>query len=392
MLANFSGVLLFLNMLTEKEQIFQEIKKANNILITFNKDWNGDAVSSALTLYLYLRSIDKKCEIIAEDKKDSKLFDFLPSHTEIKNDFEGLKRFVISIDTLNTDIERVKYKKNGNSLDFVIFPKKGFLSEKDVSTKPGNFKFDLIISIDSPDLESIGKVYEYDTEFFYHTPIINIDHKSSNENFGQINIIDLTAVSVSEILTNIFNNEKKITEEMATCLLTGIISKTKNFRTPNITPKVLTTSSKLISLGADREKIVNKLYRSRSINVLKLWGRILARLTSKLNNGVLWSIITKEDFAKTNTNENDIKEAIDELIANIPEAKTAVIFYESEEESKKVSKAIIYSVKNINIFDFLKEWRPSGEKNLARITIDKPVKEAEKDIIGHLEKKLESLI
>ena len=85
--------------------------------------------------------------------------------------------------------------------------------------------------------------------------------------------------------------------------------------------------SKLISLGGDRENIVNKIYRSRSINVLKLWGRILARLTSTLNNGVLWSIIASDDFKKTDTTKQDVPEAIDELISNTHAHLTAVSQY-----------------------------------------------------------------
>ncbi len=386
-------------MLTINEQIFQEIKKSKNILITFNKNWNGDAVSSALALFLYLKKINKKCEIIADKNKGKDIFSFLPEYNKIQNSFTGLKRFIISINTLNTEIEKVKYEKNTNSLDFIIFPKKGFLRDKDISTKAGNFKFDLIISIDNPDLESIGQIYEQETDFFYHTPIINIDHKSNNENFGQINLIDLTTVSVSEILTNLItSNKDDISEDIATCLLAGIISKTKNFRTTNITPKVLTNSSKLITLGADREKIVNKIFRSRSINVLKLWGRVLARLTSTLNNGVLWSVITKEDFKKTSTTLNDIPEVIDELISNIPEAKIVVIFYELSSEKEQSPKneheteAIIYSVKNVNPFELMKEWKPRGEQNLAKILINKSVKEAEKEIITHIKENLEGII
>ncbi len=380
-------------MLTINEQIFQEIKKSKNILITFNKNWNGDAVSSALALFLYLKKLNKKCEIIADNNKGKDIFNFLPSYNEIKNSFEGLKKFIISINTINTEIEKVKYEKNEDSLDFVIFPKKGFLKDKDITTKAGSFKFDLIISIDAPDLESIGKIYEHETDFFYHTPIINIDHKSNNENFGQINLIDLTAVSVSEILTNLLSdNKENMSEDIATCLLTGIISKTKNFRTTNITPKVLTNSSMLITAGGDREKIVNKMFRSRSINVLKLWGRVLARLTSTLNNGILWSVITKEDFKKTSTDLNDIPEVIDELISNIPEAKIVVIFYEVDSKNEHKTEAIIYSTKNVNPFELMKKWRPRGEQNLAKIFINKSVKETEKEIITHIQENLKDII
>ena len=89
-------------------------------------------------------------------------------------------------------------------------------------------KYDLIITVDSPDLESLGKLFEENTDFFYNTPIINIDHSSDNENYGQINHVDLTASSTAELIFNMFEeyDMKMINEDIATCLLTGIFTAT----------------------------------------------------------------------------------------------------------------------------------------------------------------------
>ena len=43
-------------MLTQEQQIFEQIKKAKNILITFSAEWSGDAVSSALALNSFLKT------------------------------------------------------------------------------------------------------------------------------------------------------------------------------------------------------------------------------------------------------------------------------------------------------------------------------------------------
>ncbi|MDP2766655.1 MAG: hypothetical protein Q8O41_04270, partial [Candidatus Methanoperedens sp.] len=63
-------------------------------------------------------------------------------------------------------------------------------TEDDISSRSSGFKYDLIIALDTADLESLGQIYDNDTEFFYKTPIINIDHHSENEEFGQINFIE----------------------------------------------------------------------------------------------------------------------------------------------------------------------------------------------------------
>ncbi len=385
-------------MLTQEQQIFEQVKKANNVLVTFPKDWSGDAVASSLAIFLFLKKMGKNVEIVAEENKNNeKLFGFLPGFSNIKTSFNDLRNLVISLDTTNIKIDKIKYKTENDRLDFIITPKEGSFSNKDISTFSGNFKYDLIITIDTPDLESLGSVYDNDTEFFYNTPIINIDHHSSNEEYGQINCVDLTAVAAAEALFSLMTEYQRdaIDEDIATCLLAGIISKTRSFKSQNITPDALSVSAQLISMGARRDEIVNKFYRSRSIGVLKLWGRILARLTSSYNNKLVWSVLSNLDFSKTETNENDLSEVIDELIVSIPEAKVIVIIYETEiaKEGKKSieTKALIYSVKNIDSLYLIKEFNPQGTKKLAEISIDKSIQEAEGDIINVIKNKLTKL-
>ena len=377
-------------MLTQEQQIFKQIKKAKNILITFRKTWNGDSVASALAMYLFLKKLDKQVDIAAEKFDQGNLYSFLPSYEEIKNSVENLRQFIISLDIANTKVNQIKYKVKDNALNFIISPKDGFFNEEDISTRSGDFKYDLVITVDTPDLEFLGKIYDNDTEFFYNTPIINIDHHGSNEEFGQINQIDLTAVSTSEILFSLFNNYSRefIDEDVATCLLAGMISKTRSFKTPNVTPAALSTAAQLISMGARREEIVNNLYRSRPLNVLKLWGRVLARLSGALENKLVWSAIKKEDFEKTETNEDDLGEIIDELIVNMPEVRVVVLIYDGNGEK---TKALIYSIKNIDSLNLVKEYDPQGTKKMAVVKTKKPREEAEKEIIGLIKEKLGKL-
>jgi phosphoesterase RecJ-like protein len=355
-------------------------------------------VASALAMYLFLTKLDKKVDIVAEKFDQGNLYSFLPSYGEIKNSIENLRQFIISLDIENVKVNQIKYKVKDNTLNFIISPQEGFFNEDDISTRSGDFKYDLIIVLDTPDLEFLGKIYDNDTEFFYQTSIINIDHHGSNEEFGQINLIELTSVSTSEILFSLFNNYSRdlIDEDIATCLLAGMISKTRSFKTPNVTPMALSAAAQLISMGARREEIVNYLYRSRPLSVLKLWGRILARLSSALDEKLVWSTVTKDDFIKTETTENDLSEVIDELIVNMPRVKVIVLVYEVVENlsaggGKQSTKALIYSVKNIDSLNLVKEWNPQGTKKVALIKTEKPREETEKEIIELIKEKLEKL-
>ncbi len=384
-------------MLTQEQQIIEQIKKANNILITFNQIWNGDAVASALAMYLFLKKMDKKVTIAADKFDQGKLFSFLPSYASIKHSLKNIRNFIISLSLAKSKVEKVKYEIKDDALNFIITPKDGTFTGDDISSDYRGFTFDLIIVLDTPDLEALGKIYDNDTEFFYHTPIINIDHHADNEAFGQINQIELTSIATAEILFNLIAGHTRdlIDENIATCLLTGIIAKTKSFKTKNITPQALSTASQLIAMGGRREEIVDTLYRSRALNVLKLWGRVLARLNSETDNKLVWSILTKTDFAKTQTNEDDLSEVVDELIINIPEADVIALIYEHEINSEtgvqSATKALIYSTKNTDSLDLAKHWNPKGTKAIAKITIPKPLQAAEQEIISQLKTELNKL-
>jgi phosphoesterase RecJ-like protein len=380
-------------MLNQKQQVFEQIKKANNILITFAKNWSGDSIASALALLIFLKKIGKNVDVVAEKAEQSRLFSFLPSYSAIKNNLDNLRKFIISLDIRQTKVSQIKYKVEKETLDFIISPADGFFTKDDISTKTSGFKYDLIITVDTRDLESLGKIYDNDTEFFYKAPIINIDNHPSNESFGQVNLVELTAISVTEILFALFENYSRdiIDEEIATCLLAGMISKTRSFKTPNVTPASLSIASQLISMGARREEIVNHLYRSRSLNVLKLWGQVLARLAGTPDNKLIWSSINTPDFVKTETSESDLNEVIDELIVNIPQAKVIVIFYETVIDKTSTANAIIYTTKNIDVLSLAKEYNPVGVKNLAHLTDKRPMIEVEKQIIASLTEKLNKL-
>jgi nanoRNase/pAp phosphatase (c-di-AMP/oligoRNAs hydrolase) len=414
--------------MTINQQFFNLIKKSNNILISFPINWNGDAISASLALFLFLKKIGKNVEIGAEQMRKTdnfkipmESFKFLPSFSSIKNSLENLTKFIVSVDLKNAKVSQIKYVIENNKLNFIISPQDGFFTEEDISSNISGFKYDLIITIDSQDLESLGKIYDNNIEFFYKTPIINIDQSPENEEFGQLNILDLKAVSVTEIIFSLMNdyNKKLIDEDIATCLLTGIIFRTKSFKTPNITPRVLSITSRLIEIGARREEIVANLYRSRSLNTLKLWGRVLNNLSTNENNSIIWATLFKNDFQITKSSEENLQDIIDELIISIPTAKVIIIFYSLTEMSVLENQYLsdedkidfsnktlvvhnsnenifktnisVCSVKNIDALNLIKNLKPEGTKKIAQATVDRPIKEVEKEIISSVKKQLDKI-
>jgi phosphoesterase RecJ-like protein len=382
-------------MLTIDQQIFEQIKKANRIMIALPDTRDIDAVASALALSMLLKKMDKPADIITNTADST--FSFLPGAEQIKPALEKNAQFVVSVGLGDAKIDNIKYRIEDKDLKFIITSSQGKLKAENVTCGVESTKYDLIFTLNASDLESLGKIYQADPELFYKTPLVNIDHSPENEDYGQINMVDLTAVSTTEIIFDLIIKLDRnfIDEQIATCLLAGIIFATKSYKTENITPNSLLVSSELISMGAKREEVVNHLYRSRPFNVLKLWGRVLARLSGDLDEKLVWASLNTFDFQKTGSSEKDLDDIIDELIINIPKARVIIIIYEPLEKENKSQKAstqaTIYSVKTLSALDLAKQWQPTGNKKQALIKIDKPIAEAEKEIIQSIKAKLSKL-
>jgi len=379
-------------MLNTQEQFFKQIDKCERPLIVFPTDWTGDAVASSLALFLFLKKINKEVEIVADSSAKSPVWSFLPGQLEIKNSLNNLRKFIISLDISQTKINKVKYNILDNKLNFIISPEDGWFKAEDISTTDSGFKYDLIITLGATDLESLGQIYDNNVEFFYKTSIINIDYQASNEEFGQINLIDINSTSTSETLFDLIQEKQAdlMDEDIATCLLAGIISGTKNFRTPNLSPRTLLTTSKLISLGGRREEIIDKLYHSRNFKTLKLWGKVLSNLNTSLNGQIVWSIIKRDDFKTTEAMEDSLLDIIDELIVNIPEAKVITIIFENPENEQ--NKILLYSVKNVNALEILKDYNPKGTSKIAQANLSGKLEEVSQKYLSDLEIKLKNLI
>jgi len=384
-------------MLSKEEQFFKEINKAKNILISFSVDFNGDAISSSLALYWLLKKMGKQVNIVtdpslsdrSEQVSANKIFNFLPGFSDIKSTLDNVRKFIVSLDISNAKVDQIKYTLEKNKLNFIVSPKEGFFTDNDISTHTSGFKYDLIITVDVMDLESLGKTYDNNVEFFYKTPIINIDHHASNEDFGQINIIDLNAVSSSEIIFNIFKSQSVdlIDEDIATCLLSGIIYKSKSFKTPNLTPKTLLSTSQLINLGARREEIINNLYRSRSLESLKLWGKVLNNLKSLSKEELIYSTVTSKDFDETGANSKHLLSVVEELIASIPKAKIILIFY-PQKDNENMTNFLIFSIRNINSLEIIQEYQAQGSQKIAQGSINEKLEIATNRVLETVKNKL----
>jgi len=377
-------------MLNINEQIYKQIKNAHSILVVFPFNWEGDDVFASLALYSSLKKIGKEVEIVAQKtNKNLASFSFIPEIKDIKNSLEHLRRFIVSLNISKTKVSQIKYVVEENKLNFIVSPATGWFEPQDVSSRAGEFKHDLIIVIGANDLESLGLIYDQNIEFFYKTPIINISSESTTEEFGQINLIDLNCAAVSELVYKLIKSwpENISDENLATIILAGIIAKTKNFKTSNLSPETLLLTSELISLGAKREEIINRFYRSRQITDLKIWGKILNNLRFEANGKLIISYLKFSDLETKTINEETLRDIVEELITNLPNALIAIILIEDSNNTR----FFLYSLKTLNILEIANKYELSGNIKNAAGFIEKNLSEADRELSAYFISLLDKL-
>lgn len=369
--------------LTPKQQALERIKGAEKILLLTHKQPDGDALGSLLALGTALKKMNKTVtSIISEPVPAS--FQFLPHISTLETNVSGGADFIISIDTTNTGFEKMGYKRDdvNNRILIVITPDHGTIRQEDVRFEPNGYDVDLIITLDCNTIDRVGDFYNHHTSLFYETPLVNIDHHADNEQFGAVNWVDVTATSTSEILVSLLEalgrDTALIDADVATCLLTGIITDTGSFKNTNTTPKSLTVAAQLVAAGARQQEIVHHLYKIKPISTLKLWGKALSNIKQNPELRVLWTTVSKRDIADAGADQTEIKGVVDELLKT---AEGVAFVFLLTEKNDAVHVSFRAVEKGIPVSDVAKLLGGGGHEAAAAAEIEDSLSNAEEKVL-----------
>lgn len=148
--------------------------------------------------------------------------------------------------------------------------------------------FDLVISLDSSDLQRLGSAYS--PQHHAKLPLINIDHHVTNVHFGTLNIVDVAASSTAEMVYRLAEAlEWPISQPAAQCILAGLVADTLCFRTANVTASVLGIAQSLMEAGASLALVNEHLFNRRTSASICIWGKALSNV--RLENRIIWTTI-----------------------------------------------------------------------------------------------------
>ncbi len=189
--------------------------------------------------------------------------------------------------------------------------------------------YDLVIIFDSGDLKYAG-ADEILPQLANHPPLINIDHHATNKSFGDVNLVKADAASTTEILFGFFETLKiKISPEMATGLLSGIIFDTYNFANPNTTSATLAAAAKLLTFGAKLFLVSESILKNKNVEILQTWGAALINLVRQPEYNIAVTVINQDDIPKT-TDGTDFTEGIANFLNILSGVKAVLILQQQE--------------------------------------------------------------
>lgn len=144
--------------------------------------------------------------------------------------------------------------------------------------------------------------------------ILDIDHHLGNSHFGALNYVLPHECSTGTCVMHLLRAMKvPITPEIATCLLTTIMTDTGGFMHSNTTPEVLMLSAELIGSGADKERITEEIFANKRFPALKLLGRALEEAKVEHAGRYMWSYVDDAMLAECHADGEDTEEIIGHL-------------------------------------------------------------------------------
>lgn len=179
--------------------------------------------------------------------------------------------------------------------------------------------------------DSVERGFEkYKNKFTENQVVILLDHHPDITIKGDINIINADYSSVCEIIYDYLEfTKEKITRDISTFLLLGILADTGSFQHANTTARVMEIASDLLRRGADLGKIIEATFSNKKISTLKLWGRAFEKARIDPKSGAIVTVLTKDDLKELNSSTDDIAQ-VATILNTVPGTKFALILSERE--------------------------------------------------------------
>jgi phosphoesterase RecJ-like protein len=258
----------------EQDQILQELREADKLLLTTHENPDGDALGSLLAMHRILEQLGK----------DSLMY---MSPDEFPLPFEY----------------------------------RGFTFDGLVGEPPADVAERTIVFLDC------GNIDRMPVDFLQAEGlhILNIDHHHDNTRFGTVNLVCSAASSTAEIVWRLSKElGAEITPGIADALYVGLVTDTGRFMYENTSAMSHRMAAELIEAGVQPHQVYRRLWEDLPFRRLQLLQRALASVERYDGGTITLAHLDKRDYEETGALETDSEGVVDHVRA-VEGTKIAVL-------------------------------------------------------------------
>jgi len=235
---------------------------------------------------------------------------------------------------------------------------------------------EVIVTVDISDQPRIGKLY--DERVFSTVPVLVIDHHITNTRFGTWNwVADVPATS-EMVLEMLEARGVPISQDIATCLLAGIIGDTQCFMTSNTAPSSLKAAARLQALGANLQEIAATVLNRRPASALAVWREAFNNVYQE--GGILITTLSNQ-FLRSVGADDSSTNGLSSWLAGLDGVLIAAVLREGDDGSVDVS---MRSVPTINLAEAAKNLGGGGHPQAAGCVLPGPLPAARERLLQEL--------
>ncbi|MET0973357.1 MAG: bifunctional oligoribonuclease/PAP phosphatase NrnA [Thermoleophilaceae bacterium] len=269
---------------TEHDQVLQELRQADKLLLTTHENPDGDALGSLLAMHRMLEQLGK----------DSLMF-------------------------MSPDEFPLPWEYRGFSFDGLVGAPPADVSER------------TIVFLDCGNIDRMP--VDFLQEDGLH--ILNIDHHHDNTRFGTVNLVCPIASCTAEIVWRLSKElDVEITPGIADALYVGLVTDTGRFMYENTSADAHRMAAELIEAGVQPHPVYRRLWEDLPFRRLQLLQRALASVERHDEGAITIAHLVKRDYEETGALETDSEGVVDHMRA-VEGTRVAVLVRELLSEDRE---------------------------------------------------------
>jgi len=261
------------------DTILGAVENAKHIVLIAHINPDADSLGSVSAMYTQMMRLHKKCSIYCVSTSLNQQLNFLPWYDKVRHTFPA--------------------------------------------------HADLAMSFDCGAYERLG--------IEVPCTLINIDHHISNENYGDINLVDSSAISTTQVIYEwMLTNGLGINAKIATALYAGLLDDSNGFTHIRMNEAVFAMAHALVQAKAEHLICVEKLMHTTPLAALRLKGEMLRELFLEDEGRLAFLMVPCELMEQTGARAVDCEDALEESM-HLPTVDVAVLLRENQDGSIKGS-------------------------------------------------------